>query len=270
MAIRTRDAFAQTFEQLRYEPIEKWIRGTLGGETVVDTTRALLLWEPRRISPMYAVPRVEVKAELTSEGPVEPGGPAFIHPGIPFAVHSADGESFAVTAGGETREGAAFRLADPDLGAYVVLDFAAFDWLEEDEPVRGHPREPYHRIDVRASSRHLRIEHNGQLLAETRRPTLLFETNLPTRFYVPREDVVVDLQPGDRTSHCPYKGDARYWSTDSYPNVAWEYPEPFLDANQIAGLIAFWDDRLELTIDGQRRERAETLASQALLKEFDA
>jgi uncharacterized protein (DUF427 family) len=269
MAIRARDAFAQTFEQLRYEPTEKRIRGTLGGETVVDTTRALLLWEPRRISPMYAVPRADLKAGLKPEGPVEPGGPAFLHPGIPFAVHSTDGESLSVTAGGETREGAAFAVADPDLAAYVVLDFAAMDWREEDEPMRGHPRDPYHRVDVRASSRHLRIEHDGRLLADTRRPTLLFETNLPTRFYVPREDVVADLRPGDMTSHCPYKGDARYWSTAEYPNVAWEYPEPYHDVAPIAGLVAFWDDRLELTLDGRRRERAHTLASDALLKEFD-
>jgi uncharacterized protein (DUF427 family) len=269
MAIRARDAFAQIFEQLRYEPTEKRIRGTLGGETVVDTTRALLLWEPRRISPMYAVPKADLKADLKPEGPVEPGGPPFLHPGIPFAVHSTDGESLSVAAGGETREGAAFSVADSDLGAYLVLDFDAFDWLEEDEPARGHPRDPYHRIDIRASSRHLRIEHDGQLLAETRRPTLLFETNLPVRFYIPREDVVADLHPGDRTSHCPYKGFARYWSVDSYPNVAWEYHEPYLDAAQVGGLIAFWDDRLEVTLDGQRRERANTVASEAMLKEFD-
>ena len=97
----------------------------------------------------------------------------------------------------------------------MILDFAGFDaWLEEDEPLVGHARDPYHRIDMRRSSREVRIELDGALLARSTRAVLLFETSLPTRFYLPREDVVAEHRPSDRRSICAYKGHAAYWSFD--------------------------------------------------------
>ena len=263
------DALARLREELRHEPTAKRIRGTLGGDVVVESTRALLVWEPRRISPTYAVPREDIRAELASAGPVEPGGPAFIHPGIPFHVHSTGGESLALSAAGRTIGDAAFRPADPDLDGYLMLDFDAFDqWYEEDEPVRAHPRDPYHRLDVRTSSRHVRMAHQRQLVVDTRRPVLVFETHLPTRFYVPREDVVAELRPSALTTYCPYKGEAVYWSTATRRDIAWSYQKPLPDAVQLTDLIGFYDDVMEVTVDGQPHGRPETLAASALRDEF--
>jgi len=269
MSSRLTDAMARLREELRHEPTEKRIKGALGGDVVVESTRALLVWEPRRISPTYAVPRDDLRAELTSTGPVTPGGPGFIHPGIPFHVHSTHGDSLSLSAGGRTLADAAFRPADPDLDGYVLLDFDAFDqWYEEDEPVRAHPRDPFHRLDVRTSSRHVLMAHEGQVVVETRRPVLVFETHLPVRYYVPREDVVAALRPSTLTTYCPYKGEAAYWSTAARRDIAWSYQKPLPDAVQLTDLVAFYDEVMEVTVDGVRRVRPETAAAEALRDEF--
>jgi len=251
---------------LRYEPVERRIRA--GG--VVDSTRAVLLWEPRRVVPTYAVPEEDISAAI-SPAPAGDGQAAgVLHPGIPFAVHTADGEPVSIG----DREGAGFRLADEDLAGYVALDFKAFEeWYEEDEPIAGHPRDPFHRVDVRQSARTIRIEIEGEVVAETTRARLLFETNLPTRFYIPREDVRAELHPGERETYCPYKGGASYWSLDAggrrRPDVAWSYEAPLPDMAQIAGLVAFWDERVDVYLDGALRPRPGGAVAEAMEDEFD-
>jgi uncharacterized protein (DUF427 family) len=165
-----------------------------------------------------------------------------------------------VRALGQDRPGAGFRLADPDLAGYIVLDFGAFDgWLEEDEPNVAHPRDPFHRIDVLPSSRHVRLELDGQVLAESSRPMLLFETMLPVRHYLPREDVRAELVPSDTRTYCAYKGQASYWSVtvggQAVPDIAWTYQQPLHDAAQVRDLTAFFDERVDVVVDGERRER---------------
>lgn len=252
-------------DELRYEPVERRVRA--GG--VVDSTRAVLVWEPRRVVPTYAVPEGDIAAEL-SPAPAGDGEPAgVLHPGIPFAVHTAAGEPLTI---GE-REGAGFRFADETLAGYVELDFNAFDdWLEEDEPIEGHPRDPYHRVDVRQTARSVRIELAGDVVAESTRARLLFETNLPTRFYLPREDVRAELHPSDRRTYCPYKGRASYWSVDAggrrRPDVAWSYEEPLPDMTQLAGLVAFWNERVDVFLDGEPRSRPSGAIADALRDEF--
>ncbi len=176
---------------------------TSAAEAIVDSTRAILVWEPRRVVPSYAVPVEDVHAELT-EAPATSGqAKGVLHPGIPFSVHTAEGEPVSI----DDRVGAGFRLADADLAGYVVLDFAAFDnWYEEDERIAGHPRDPFHRVDVRQSARPVRIEVGGEVVAETTQARLLFETQLPTRFYIPREDIRSDLLPSDRRTLLPLQG----------------------------------------------------------------
>jgi Domain of unknown function (DUF427) len=120
-------------------------------------------------------------------------GPSSTRPS-PSTPHSCAGTAFDVLAGEQTGAAAAFRPDDPDLADYVILEFAAFEWHEEGEPVVSHPHDPFGRIDVLRSSRHVRIEPGGRLLAESSRPMLLFETLLPVRFYLPREDVAVPLE----------------------------------------------------------------------------
>ena len=267
MGMRMHDAFMQRLGELRYEPTEKRIRVLLGDHMLVDTTRAMLVWEPRRVVPSYAVPVAELDGELVADAETTMDTDRFLHPGIPFAVHSTPGTSHTVRAGGQERAAAAFRADDPDLADHAVLDFRGFDtWLEEDDRVVSHPRDPFHRIDVRPSSRHVRVELNGELLAESTRPSLLFETNLPTRFYLPAEDLVAPLSPSDKLTYCAYKGEASYLSHPDLPNLAWFYREPLPDAVQITGLVAFYDDLVDVTVDGVLRERPDTVISRSLVE----
>jgi uncharacterized protein (DUF427 family) len=265
------DLLARARSQLRHEPTERRVRAKLGAETIVDSSRAILLWEPRRVVPSYAVPVEDVRAELSPAPAVNGDVAGVLHPGIPFGVHTAAGEPVSI----EDRVGAGFRLADEDLAGYVALDFAAFDgWYEEDESIAGHPRDPFHRVDVRRSARSVRIEIDGDVVADTTRARLLFETSLPLRFYVPRDDVRVELHPSSRRTYCPYKGHASNWSVDAggrrRENLGWSYERPLPDAVAIAGLVAFWDERVDVFLDGERRERPGGVPSEVLLDEFAA
>jgi uncharacterized protein (DUF427 family) len=250
--------------ELRYEPTAKRIRAQLGSATVVDSTRALLVWEPRRIVPSYAVPEGDIGVALVDVDPAaHPEAPPdrpVLDPSVPFAAHTAEGTPVDVAG---ARPGAGFRLADPDLAGYLVLDFTAFDgWYEEDEPSVAHPRDPFHRIDVLASSRTVRVERDGTVLAESARPTLLFETSLPTRYYLPRDDVRVELVPSSRQSYCAYKGQASYWSVSvdglAVPDLAWSYEDPRHEAQQVRGLVAFFNEHVDLVVDGERQDRPST------------
>jgi len=269
MSTTMQHILAEARTQLRHEPIERRVRAMLGTEAVVDSTRAVLVWEPRRVVPSYAVPIEDIRAEPSAAPAANGQVPGVLHPGIAFAVHTAAGEAVSI----RDRVGAGFRLADEDLAGYVVLDFAAFDeWYEEDERVAGHPRDPFHRVDVRRTARPVRIEIAGEVVAETTRGRLLFETSLPVRFYVPREDVRVELHPSTRRSYCPYKGHASWWSPEvagrPRQDVGWSYEQPLPDAVAITGLVAFWDERVDVSFDGERRERPGTAVSAALRDEF--
>jgi uncharacterized protein (DUF427 family) len=236
----------------------------------------VLVWEPRRVVPSYAVPVRDVRGELVPAGPAA-AGPGddvgvpladvtalrVLDPRVPFTVHSTPGETVDLRAAGQVRSGAGFRPADPDLAGLVVLDFGAFDaWYEEDELNVGHPRDPFHRIDVLPSSRQVRLELDGQLLAVSSRPVLLFETMLPTRYYLPRADVTAGLAPSPTRTWCAYKGQASYFSASVgghlVPDIAWSYPDPQHDAARVRDLIAFFDERVDVTLDGERRARPVT------------
>ncbi len=154
-------------------------------------------------SPSYAVPAADLALPVTPASSSAEVPDGVLHPGIPFAAHTAPGEPLTLG----DRVGAGFRLADPDLDGYVLLDFTAFDaWREEDEPILGHPRDPFSRVDVRLTSRPVRIELDGEVLAESTRARLLFETLVPTRFYLPREDVRVALTADRDTELLPVQG----------------------------------------------------------------
>jgi uncharacterized protein (DUF427 family) len=250
--------------QLRIHPTAKRLRASVGGEVVVDTTAGLIVWEPRRIVPSYAAPVADVRAELTpstaTAGEERPvivgGGPPVLDPSSPFTVHTCEGTSYDVGA----LPAAAFTPADPDLAGYVVLDFNAFDeWLEEDEVLVGHARDPFKRIDTRRSDRHVRVELGGVVLADSTRPTLLFETHLPTRYYLPAGDVRTDLlSPSERRTVCAYKGPATYLSAPDAPDVAWTLREPEHDGLPVKDMICFFNERVDLILDGERLERPTT------------
>ena len=273
MSTRLRSHLMQELPALRHEPIEKRIRATLGGETVVDSTRALLVWEPRRVVPTYAVPQEDVHAVIEAGPKGAPvaadvgveamgmprlGDRPVLDPSVPFSVRSTEGEPLVVRADGRAAE--AFRAADPDLDGYVILQFEGFDaWFEEDERNVGHPRDPFHRIDIVHSSRHVRVELDGEVLAETSAPYLLFEPPLPVRHYLPAQDVRMDLlQPSEMRTFCAYKGQASYLSYGDEVDLAWTYLAPLREAAEVTDRIAFFGERVDLVIDGTRLERPVT------------
>lgn len=279
MATRLSTALFATFPELRYEPTAKRVRASLAGNTVVDTVHAYLVWEPRRITPIFAVPEDELQAGLAAprrpKAPVEEhpvavrqdAPPATFDPRTGFGKHTSPGEELDVVTATATAPRAAFRSEDPDLTGYVVLDFGAFDWLEDDEAIIGHPRDPFHRVDIRASFVTVEVALDGVTLARTNGAQLLYETMLPVRYYIPPADVRLDLMETTlKRTVCPYKGVARYWT---YPgpgagrNVAWTYDTAFRDAAQIHGLISFFNERVDLTVAGVLQPRPVTPWSRA-------
>ena len=178
-----------------------------------------------------------------------------LDPSIPFTVHTTGGESLVVRANGA--EAAAFRADDAELADYLILDFDAFDaWYEEDERNVAHPRDPFHRIDIVHSSRHVRIEVGGEVVGESSRPYLLFEPPLPVRYYLPPEDVKTELlTPTEKRTFCAYKGHAAYRSVADEDDVAWTYLQPLREASEVTGRIAFFNERVDIVVDGERLER---------------
>jgi len=233
--------------RVRVELGAKRIRAYLGGELVADTTRPLLVWEKPNY-PTYYFPAADVRAELLSADD--------------NVVHSpsrGDGHTFTVHAGGKEAPGAALRYEHSpfeELREAIRFDWQAMDaWFEEDEQVFSHARDPYTRIDILPSSRHVQIELDGVTIAETAKPSLLFETRLPVRYYLPKTHVRLDLlEPSDTVTHCPYKGRAEYWSVrvgeNVHPDLAWSYRTPLPESQKIAGLIAFYTEKLDLYVDG--------------------
>lgn len=235
------DLHAQSFRDLadlRYAATMKRLRADLDGRTVLDTRDALLVWEPRRVVPFYAVPPGDLDLELSEHEPVRP--PDGLGPVLPphhLEWHEILGRSLHLDGHGEV----AFRPDDPALGGRVVLHWHPFTWTEEEEPVVGHPHDPFKRIDVLRSDRHVRVEVGGITVAESTRPTVLIETGLPARWYLPRDDVRTDLlTTSESRTVCAYKGTASYLSAQGAPDVAWYYPEPLHDAEQVRDHLSFW------------------------------
>ena len=152
----------------------------------------------------------------------------------------------------------------PALAGYFAFDWHAMDaWYEEDEQVYVHARDPYKRIDVCHSSRHIEVFVGGEKVADSRRPRLLFETGLPTRYYLPKEDVRMDLLvPSASHTQCPYKGVASYYSIQAggqlYPDLVWYYPFPIPECPKIENLLAFYNEKVEIVVDGEREARPQT------------
>ena len=194
-------------DELRYFPIDAWIRARHGGKVIVDSRRAVLVWPPNHPFPSYGFPPEDVRA------PARP----------------IDG-----------------------LEQFVTLPWdAADEWLEEEETLVGHARDPFKRIDVRQSSRQVVVRHEGEVLADSSRPVLLFERPLPTRYYLPPDDVRLDLlEPSETRTTCAYKGHAEHYAHRG-TDVAWVYREPLPDMQKIKGLVCFYNERVDIEVDGE-------------------
>jgi uncharacterized protein (DUF427 family) len=177
---------------------------------------------------------------------------------------------FTVAGESETHPSAArvFDDGDGPVAGFVRFDWSALTWFEEDEPIYGHPRNPYVRVDALRSHRHVRVERDGVLLAETESPVLLFETGLSTRYYIDRTDVAFEhLEPSGTQTLCPYKGvTSQYWSVrvgqrvadTAHSDLAWTYDTPLTAVSPIANLVAFYNEKLDITVDGTLLDRAHT------------
>ncbi len=231
------------------EPLRRRMRAELGGRIVVQSDDAVLLFEPGRYPVAYFPPGD------FAEGALRPTAHRSTHPEL--------GETAWFEVVGGTRNaarGAWQHVALPDHGTIlegkVALAWRAMDgFYEEDDRILGHAADPYHRIDIRHTSRRLVVRAGDRVVAETISPIVLYESGFAPRWYVPRDDVVADaLRLTDLHTFCPYKGIASYYDIDGVPNAAWSYRAPLDDMASIGDLVSFEPDRVEVTIDGEHLE----------------
>jgi uncharacterized protein (DUF427 family) len=239
------------------QPYPRRVRAFLGNVAVADSTRALLLLEARHL-PVYYFPPEDVQTDL-----LEPTDKSTHCP------HKGDASYWSIVVGDRVARSAVWSYRDPlpgrdDIKGYLAFYWHKLDaWFEEDDEVFVHPRSPFHRVDVLNSSRHVRVAVGGETVAETRRPRLLFETGLPTRYYIPKADVRMDLlSPTDSVTQCPYKGKASYWTArvgdTEETDIAWSYPFPIPECPKIESLVAFYNERADIWVDGELQSRPKT------------
>ncbi len=236
----------------RWEPSPRWVRVKLGDEIVADSKRAMLVWEGAHFINYY-FPAEDVRLDL-----LQPTG------------RSGRGRNtWHVNGGGKSAQNAAWGYTDlaPEneaLAGYIAFRWGKMDaWYEEEEQIFVHPRDPYHRVDVIPSSRHIKVEVNGEVAAESKRPYLLFETGLPTRYYLPQEDVRMDLlETTDTHTACPYKGVASYWAVkaggETVKDIVWGYLDPILEAGKVKDLVSFYNEKVNIYVDGELEPKPQT------------
>ena len=232
-------------------PSAKRVRAIVGGVAVLDTERAILLKEGPR-PPKYYVPAGDIASEYFTKTEHTTTCP-----------YKGDATYWTVTAGGETIENGAWSYENPsaivaDIKGYVSLDWKAADkWLEEDEEVIVHARDPHTRVDIVLGKRPVKVTLDGVVLAETVRAMFLFETGKVVRYYIPRGDVAMQyLEPSDSHTACPYKGEASYFSVRTpkghHEDLVWYYPDPLDECLKIKDLLCFYNERVgALTVDGK-------------------
>ena len=241
---------------IEVEEGRKRVRAMVDGVTVVDSDRPLLVWE-KPYYPTYYFRAEDVRTDLLSETGENSSTPS-----------RGTAKVYSIVTDDVEVEGAVHGYDDSPLeqisGTYRIEWKAMDHWFEEDEEVFVHPRDPYTRIDVLASSRHVQIDIDGVRVADSTSPVILFETGLPPRYYLPKTHVRMDLlTPSETVTECPYKGTAEYWSVEIdgelHEDVVWAYPFPARESEPIAGLVCFYDERVDVTVDGERQERPETV-----------
>jgi uncharacterized protein (DUF427 family) len=241
--------------RILFEPSPRRVRVAFNGATIADSTKAHLLFETRHL-PVYYFPREDVRMELLTPTAHQT-----------FCPYKGKASYSTIRVGERISENAVWGYPDPYDEVAAIRDFVAFywdrvdHWYEEDEEIFVHPRDPYKRVDVVASSRPVKIILGGETIAETHRARFLFETRQPTRYYIPPEDVRMDLLvPSETTTACPYKGRARYWSARIgdllYPDIVWSYPEPIPECPKIKGLLCFFNEQVDaILVDGREVKR---------------
>lgn len=238
-----RDAAATNYtidgppHRIFFQPVGRRIRLELGGVTVLDTEGAMLLHETGIVPRLY-VPLADATADAVLERTATTS----------FCPFKGDASYRTVRAGGAESVDALWVYdapvdSAPWLAGYAGVYDERFDRiLDEDEEVIGHVTDPFHRVDVRATSRRVTVTAaDGTLLAESTQAVVLSETGFANRYYLPVEDVRVELTPTTTTSVCSYKGTASYWAAAGIDDIAWSYEAPLAEAHRIAGLVSFWE-----------------------------
>jgi uncharacterized protein (DUF427 family) len=251
------DVAPPTGSVLLWWPVPQRIRGFVGGEAVVDSRNARLLHETGHL-PVYYFPDEEVRFDLLVASDKHTRCP-----------HKGDASYWSIRVGDREEEDAVWAYRDPlepasFLRGHVALYWRRIDeWFAEDDQLFGHPRDPFHRIDIHPTTRRVRVLVDGEVVADTVRAQALFETALPPRWYIPAEDVRMDLlEPSETKTRCAYKGSASYWNVRVgdrlEDDLVWTYAEPQHDAEQVRGLLCFFNERVDLEIDGVVGERPHT------------
>lgn len=232
---------------LLMHPFPRRVRAVFGGTTVADTRGGMLLHETGLLPQLY-FPDADLRTES-----LEPSEHTTHCP------YKGDARYHSLRVGERLAENAVWSYPDPMpaaawLAGYTAIYWQSMDsWWDEDEEIVGHLRDPYHRVDVRASSGNVRVFAGDVPLAESSRPRLLSETGLPNRYYLPREDVRLDsLRKSTTETVCPYKGTATYLSADERDDVVWSYEQPLEDAAKIAGYLCFDPAKVTVEVDGER------------------
>ena len=245
----------RTRGRVRVEDTQKRIRARIGGVAIADSTSVKMVWEIPYF-PTYYFPSDDVRMDLMADSGETKRSPS-----------RGTADLFDITVGDRIVGGAARVWNESKLeevSGYVSLSWDAMDqWFEEDDEVYYHARDPYTRIDILQSSRTVRVEVDGVVVAESDRARFLFETNLPVRYYLPKTDVRFEyLEATDTATNCPYKGTARYWSINTtgktHHDVVWGYDAPLPESQLIAGFVAFYNEKLDIYIDGVLEERPKT------------
>jgi uncharacterized protein (DUF427 family) len=236
--------------RMLFQGFPRRVRALLAETAVLDTRDGRLLHETGYLPQLYA-PREDLRVELLE---------ATDHTtNCPF---KGDASYWSVRVDDRVAENAVWAYEEPLepvgwLRDHVALYWDRMDaWLDEDERVEGHLCDPYHRVDARASDRHVRVTADGELLAETSQPVVLSETGQPNRFYVPRSDVMgAKLEPSDTRSVCPYKGRASHWSAcvggKRLEDVALAYDAGLADASKLADHVCFLGPDVQISVDGE-------------------
>lgn len=243
----------QSRQQIRFEPSPKRVRVMCNGRTIADSLSAGLVFESGH-QPVYYFPRQDLWLDCLEASAHKTHCP-----------HKGDASYWHLNIGGRRVENAVWSYESPLPPAEPFAGFMAFywdrvdHWFEEDEEVFGHARDPYHRIDVRPSSRVVQVVFAGHTVASSRRVLMLFETGLPTRYYIPPADVRMEfLYPSEKRTTCPYKGEAHYFSLavgdQQAEDAVWTYPEPLPENPRIRDYLCFYPEkvsRVEVEGEGQ-------------------
>jgi uncharacterized protein (DUF427 family) len=245
---------------IHFEASPRRVRVKFGGEWIADSTDMVLMYEVNHL-PVYYFPVKDVRLDL-------------LHPTdhTSHCQYKGDASYWTVEAGGQTSKNAVWAYQTPfdEMTAINLEDYCAFywdrvdHWFEEDEEIFVHPRDPHKRIDTIPSSQSVKIMLGGKAVAETTRAHFLFETGLPTRYYIPAEDVRMDLlSPSDTQTRCPYKGISSYWTAtvggQNFVDIVWSYPDPVPECPKLKGLLCFFNEQVDaIFVDGKEVEKPVT------------